>query len=105
MTRLQWAVMERKGLSRHEVEVFRVLMSEPARWWTHIEIGEAADAVSDRTVRLHTKRLVDAGLIEVIEVFPGYRYRIAQDGRKRNSAYLTRLRRAALALGIDLGTG
>jgi len=85
--------MERNEISAHEVRVFTLLEANPNRWLTHVEIAEGAK-VACRTARAHTRKLVQLGLLDVAEVFPGHRYRLRQKPEKRNVAYHQRLKAA-----------
>lgn len=63
-------------ISRHELAVFQAATAQPAHWFTNHELAEAA-GVSERTARLHTRRLADLGVLSEIKVYPGYRYKAA----------------------------
>jgi predicted transcriptional regulator len=93
--------MERSEVSRHEVDVYRVLLEAGKAWMSSNQIAERAD-VSARTARAHALKLVRLGVAEQAEVFPGHRYRIAEFADKRNRGYVDRLQRAASVLGIEL---
>ena len=84
-------------ISRHEVQIFRELLATTG-WLSTTELAEQA-GVSARTARAHVTKLVGEGIVERAEVFPGYRYRIAQ---RATGDYLGQLRNAATALGIRL---
>ena len=83
-------------VSLHEVLVWRGL---DKKWRTHKEIfKKIGGKVAERTVRAHTQKLVALGLIEVVEVFPGHRYRIKATSTV--SDYIKRLEAAAEAFGV-----
>jgi predicted ArsR family transcriptional regulator len=101
-------------ISRHEVQIFRELLNA-TEWLSTSELAEQA-GVSPRTARAHVTKLVGQGIAERAEVFPGYRYRIAQRATGNDwgrpgappppvVAYLGQLRNAATALGIRLPDG
>lgn len=94
--------MERNEISEHEVKVYLALRAS-AKWMTNREIGERLTGVGPRTVRLHTKRLADLGILDQAEVFPAHRYRIAEKRGKRNKGYADRLDRAAEIFGLSRG--
>jgi predicted ArsR family transcriptional regulator len=83
-------------VSRHEVQVF---LAVGQSWTTSHEVAEKA-RVASVTARHHLLKLADRGLIERLEVFPGYRYRTVQNGQPRKQAYLQRLEDAAAAFGL-----
>lgn len=93
--------MERDVISRHEVQIFRLLSGHSERWFTNKEIAEEAK-VAERTAREHSSRMVKLGLLDMKELFPGYRYRWANTGNKRDTAYLHRLRDAARVFDGDV---
>lgn len=95
---------ERNEVSRHEVEVFRVL-SLSADWVTNRDIQSRCDGVAARTVRATTLRLVRLGVLDQAEVFPAHRYRLAPKADKRNRGYFDRLTRAAEVFGVPLTKG
>ncbi len=74
-------------------------LAQPKTWLTNKDV-EAVAKVSDRTVRLHTKRMAEIGIIDQAEVFPGHRYRFAAKGAKRDLAYVTRLEKAMEVFGV-----
>ena len=92
--------MENNEISQHEVMVYKVLLANKNRWLTNGEIGKAVSEVAPRTIRHHTKRLVDLGLLDLAEVFPGHRYRLSENAMKRNAAYTKRLESAAEVFSI-----
>lgn len=92
--------MERSEVSRHEVAVYHALRDAAGQWLTSKDITERAK-VAPRTARAHALKLVQAGLVDQAEVFPGHRYRIAERARERNRGYYDRLQRAAEVLGIS----
>jgi hypothetical protein len=94
--------MERNEISRHEVEVYRVLRAAGQTWLNNADIADRADRVAPRTVRATTHKLVNLGVVDQAEVFPGHRFRIADRAGQRNREYLDRLHRAAEVLGVQL---
>lgn len=91
--------MERHTVSEHEVRVFLALKSAGG-WLTNLEVAERAK-VAARTARLHTRRLVALGVLDVAEVFPGHRYRIAEKAGRRNAGYVQRLDDAITIMGKE----
>lgn len=89
--------MEKREVSVHEVRIFEVLRSEPNIWFTIAELREQAN-VARRTAALHAKRFVDSGLLDVMEMYPGFRYRWAKKAGSRDAGYLRRLEQAAEVL-------
>ena len=81
--------MDRKTVSIHEVRIFQSLKSK-STWLTSEEVSEQAK-VAPRTARMHLLRFSKAGLCERAEVFPGFRYKLASDARKRSPELFGRL--------------
>ena len=94
--------MEHNEVSIHEVRIFVALRDSANRWLTNKEIAGNAK-VAYRTTAQHTQRLVKLGLLDVAEVFPAHRYRLAQKAAKRNAAYVLKLERALEVFGISDG--
>jgi DNA-binding IclR family transcriptional regulator len=93
------AGMERSEVSRHEVSVYQTLAAAGTGWLTSKEIAERA-GVAPRTARAHALKLVQLGVVDQAEVFPGHRYRLAEHAAKRNRGYVDRLTRAAEVFGM-----
>jgi hypothetical protein len=91
---------QRATVSRHDVEVYRILRAHPGRWLSNLDIARAADDVAPRTVRAATLRFAELGIVERFELFPGYRYRLADSLRCR--VHVDRLTRAAASFGVEL---
>lgn len=89
-------------ISPQEIAVFRALLSSDERWLTAREVSARAEGVSDRTVRAILTRYRH-GLVEWVEVFPEFRYRLTTAVDNPEVAeYVARLRQAAAALGVPL---
>lgn len=93
---------ERNEISRHEVEVFRVLTLNAETWKTNTEIAADCVSVAPRTVRAVTLKFVKLGILDQAEVFPAHKFRLAAKAAKRNRGYVDRLRTAADVFGINL---
>lgn len=89
--------METGEISSHQVRVWKSVRKD----WVTIKDIAAMAGVARRTASMHALRLVNLGLFDQAEVFPGHRYRASELGEKRNKAYLLRLQNAAEALGIE----
>lgn len=94
--------MERNEISRHEVEVTRVLAASRDRWLSNADIHSQAEGVAPRTVRHLTKKLVGLGIVDQAEVFPGHRFRLSGHAKQRNRGYLDRLKTTADVFGSPL---
>ena len=92
MRGMRWR-MENKGISLHRLKVFLVA-KQAQDWFTNDEATKGA-GISARTVRMHTKSLVDMGILERVGVFPGHRFRL----RVTNKAYAEELERAIEVFG------
>lgn len=84
--------MERSEISLHQFKVFQFVKAAQ-RWVTNQEIAEGTK-IAARTARAHTKHLVDLGIFDQAEVFPGHRYRLSDQAGKRNKGYMLRLQQA-----------
>lgn len=93
---------ERNEISRHEVEVFRVLTQNGPTWKSNAELAADCLDVAARTVRSVTLKFVRLGLIDQAEVFPAHKFRLATKAEKRNRGYVDRLRNAAEVFGVTL---
>lgn len=91
---------ERNEISIHEVKVYLALRSRRDQWMSNGEIAHLLDGVAPRTVRAHTSKLVQAGIIDQAEVFPAHRYRWSDKAERRNTGYALRLQRAAEVFGL-----
>lgn len=91
-------------ISSHEVAVYRALayraLTSARSWLSSAELAARAGVVP-RTARHHALRLVRLGIVEQAAVFPGHRYRLAEEG-VGDTAYLARLLHAAEVLGVDI---
>jgi hypothetical protein len=85
--------METNEVSLHQFKVYDVVRRN-GKWVTAKEITDSLDDVAYRTVRAHTRKLVQLGILDVAEVFPAHRYRMSEFAERRNKAYLQRLERA-----------
>lgn len=90
--------MERNEISVHEAMVFNTLANTKA-WMRNEDIAKST-GMPRRTVRSHTARLVNLGLVDLAEVFPAHRYRYSAKADKRNKAYLQRIQQAIDIFGL-----
>jgi hypothetical protein len=86
--------MEHKEISHQEVKIYRALKAAAGEWRTSREIGKTAK-VAARTVRLHMKRMVELRMVDKVELFPGYHYRLSSKAEHRNKDYIARLEAAS----------
>lgn len=93
-------MVERNEISRHEVEVFRVLLLHRTAWKTNRELAADCDRVAYRTVRATTHKLVKLGLLDQAEVFPAHKFKLAEKAEKRNRGYFDRLKQAGEVFGL-----
>lgn len=95
--------MNPNKISLHEVLVFAAFSGTKGKWLTNDEVAKrVAPNVRPRTVRLHTKGLADAGILEQAPVFPAHRYRLTEHVPQRGTSYLTRIHAAAEVFAVDL---
>lgn len=87
--------MEKSEISEHQLRVFQYVV-EANRWLTNHQIieGLAGENIAPRTIRQHTKHLVDLGIFDQAEVFPSHAYRFSEKAKQRNGGYLLRLQKA-----------
>ena len=86
-------------ISAHVVKLLLVFRRQPDHWLANGDVAEAAE-ISPRTVRLHTSRLVEIGVLDVERVHPASKFRLAREPGKAGRAYLERLERAREVLGL-----
>ena len=90
--------MDGDQISKHECLVYMALRDAEG-WLSNADLAALLDGdVKPRTIRLHTKRLRDLGIIHSEFTFPGYRHQASQDGRDEN--YVTRLERAIEGMSL-----
>lgn len=82
-------IRERAEISIQLLSVWKVLRTatEPL---TNREIASMT-GTARRTVRAHTRYLLQLGLLEAHELFPGHLYEIAEQAEKRHAGYWLRL--------------
>lgn len=91
---------ESSEISLHEVLVWQAF---DATWKTANDVSQSLKGkVAARTVRAHAHKLVALGLLDVMEVFPGHRYRASEKASKRNMGYFQRLQKAAEVFAIEI---
>lgn len=92
--------MPEKGeISLHEVKLYRSFTGSPEKWVSNRDVAQMT-GVAERTVRMHTLRLVNLGILDMAEVFPAHRFRLAKMADKRNKGYVTRLENACEVFGL-----
>jgi hypothetical protein len=91
--------MERNEISSHEVRFFEVARKR-GQWATAADLAKQAH-VADRTARAFAKKFVELGIFDVVEVYPGHRYRFAPKAKQRNTGYLKRLEQAVEVFSGD----
>jgi predicted transcriptional regulator len=89
--------MEKAEISIHQWKIYKCL-HERNRWMTNKDIAQATD-VSLRRVSFHTNNLVQLGILDQAEVYPGHRFKISPKASKRNAGYLLRLEQAGEIFG------
>ena len=89
-----------KEISLQEASFFKVLCNAKSSWCTSSQLADEA-TVSPHTARMYARRLVDFGIVEVVKTFPGYRYRLTDNGRNEiDKEYLSRLEKAVEVFGL-----
>jgi DNA-binding MarR family transcriptional regulator len=92
--------MPRHQISPHIVRIYDFVASQKGYTATD-EIAAYAD-VSGSTARHHSLELVTMGLFERVEVFGGYRYRIAAPQTPEGKQYLEKIEAARAVFSADL---
>lgn len=92
---------EHSEISEHEIRVYRLLKGHAERWYTAREIGQQA-MVNPRTARTHVAKLVELGLADCAEVFPGHRYQWIGRRNPQSDEYIQRLEQAEAAFMIGV---
>lgn len=85
---------EKSEVSLHLIKVWKYLKENSEKWSTNHQIAEFVK-FSERTVRMHTLYLVRSGLVDQMEVFPGHRYKMANNPDKRNVNFYDRLEKVS----------
>lgn len=91
--------METNEISLHEAKLYCAIEKRGAVWSTSKELAKDA-GIAERTARAHLFKFVKLNLMDVAEVFPAHRYRLAEKAAKRNAGYLSRLMCAADVFGL-----
>lgn len=92
--------MTSKRISTHEVLIYTTFLDNPECWFTNTEIAVKLESVAGRTVRLHTRKLLEMGLLEQIDLAPAPRFRWSEEGVARNADYMGKMEYARDVLGI-----
>jgi hypothetical protein len=82
-------------VSAELVHVFNILVTSGRGWMTNAEVGRRLPTVAPRTVRAHTRRLARASVLEWVEAFPEYGYRVADPMPVDAAAVVAKIRAAA----------
>lgn len=90
--------MEANEISIQQAKVFLTLKNA-SDWLTNHEVASAA-GVPSRTVRAHTKSLIDLGFVEQVALFPDYRLRLSEKGKQSEQPYVRRLNQAIGMFGL-----
>lgn len=85
-----------RQISEHEIRAVEALR-QSGRWMTAKEVAVAAD-IANRTARLHCQRLAELGVLEVMKVFGGFRYRMATRHTDEGARYLAEMDAAKASL-------
>lgn len=79
--------------------VATTLQSRPNEWLTSADIAKRSENLAERTVRAHTKKLVEMGLLEVGATFPSYHYRWSEKGATQHAEYVRQIETAKEIFG------
>jgi len=85
-------------ITREGFQTYRYLKANRQRWVTVDDVANAGGFVG-RTARKHLADLTSAGVVDRIEVFPAFRYRLADPPPPRASDLVGRLEQAAEVYG------
>lgn len=89
--------MEHHTISRHEVALYNA-MKESEGWHT-VHEWAALSGIASRTANRHCARLTQLGILDQMNLFPGYRYRLSTFAEERNRAYVQKLDKAVEVIG------
>lgn len=81
--------MEKAEISIHQWKIYDCLVKSQT-WMSNKDIAQKT-GVSLRRVGFHTNNLVQLGILDQAEVYPGHRFKISNRADKRNTGYLRRL--------------
>jgi predicted DNA-binding transcriptional regulator len=87
--RQESSVSAKDQISIYQALVLRAL--DTNRWLTAAEVARSAQ-MAPRTARAHLHKFLQLGLVDVVRLHPGYRYRLRADAADR--PYAVRLRAA-----------
>ena len=90
--------MERNEISLHEIKIYHALEKQGTAWSTSKKLASLS-GIAERTARAHLLKFVKLNIVDVAEVFPAHRYRLAEKADKRNTAYMVRIKRASEVFG------
>jgi hypothetical protein len=94
-------MIENNEISEHQAKIYDFVRKQN-QWLTNADITEHV-GFSARTVRLHTKRLVDLGIFELAELYPGHQFKLAP--KPRDKVHLQRLLQAVAIFSKRWHTG
>lgn len=100
-TNLKRSTMERNEISIHEARAYLAILQSGPTWITNKEIADAAK-ISGRTARAYSLKWKRLGIVDIAEVFPAHRCRLAEKANKRNAGYIQRLDHACGVFGLTL---
>jgi predicted ArsR family transcriptional regulator len=84
--------MKAKRISPHEVRVFLQLWRQSG--WRSIEQIASAAGVARRTAHNHVSRLCADGVLEVLQAFPSYLYRLSEKQSTTGVSYMEQIQQA-----------
>ena len=84
-------------ISPHQVKTHQVLAAKRDQWLTNQDLARLLPDVAGRTIRQHTKRLTEMGVLEESRLFGGCRYRYLKTPNRRA---VEQLNHAAEAFGL-----
>lgn len=85
-------------VSTHLLKVYQY--SKTVEWFGNNEVAEAVGLTS-RTARKHTRALYDLKILERIESFPGFKFKLSKKALENNPGFLGRLEQAILAFSKE----
>jgi DNA-binding IclR family transcriptional regulator len=91
--------MEKAEISEHQWKIFDCL-TQANTWMSNKDIAQKT-GVSLRRTGFHTNNLVQLGILDQAEVYPGHRFRVSDKASKRNTAYVLRLKQAGEIFGAS----
>ena len=88
-------------VSKQEVLVYLAFKANSDRWMTNEEVASLVPGLAVRTVRAHTRRFTNLGILERVVLSPAHKFRFIWRRNGTAAAHVAHLERAAEILGLS----